>query len=294
MNKKMVIAVMAISQFFSVGLKCPGADEAGAGPVQPGVTAGDVKIGFQGKVVDESDKPVEGAFVYAHIVSSGQDKKVKRTTVRTDGNGLFRLKGTGQWVEIKTIRKEGYALAKGRDNKLSYDWGLLSEGKLGSDGSVPVVFHLDKSDTPTIIEGLHTFVFWPAKIREYKIDLTKIGLPRPKRRRPERNIWQKRPPDHWVTEAKEAAAKKSESQYDLKVTGRLSADKSAYELEFVSVGEDSGIIASDEYLREAPADGYAASATVKVELRMGDSLASEVCGHGVSSKHAGSNKQFLE
>jgi len=222
-------------------------------------STGDIKIGFHGKVIDDNNNPVDGAFIHAHIIPAEQNKETEKLLIKTDHNGLFNLSATGQTIDIKTIRKLGYKFSKDKNKRL-FQSGDINPEEL-------TIFYLEKSDGPTIVQSLNTFVFWKSKVSEYKLDLTDASFPslpvKKKNPKPELNSWKV----SIGTEEKNDA--ELEKQNDLSFKAGLSDDGTSYNLQISALDKEGGIIVSDELLKEAPEAGYENQTTVKIDISRG-------------------------
>src|SRR5436190_7560971 len=100
-------------------------------------------IEFYGKVVDESDQPVQGATVDFKC----NDLSVTGTSAykaRSDENGLFSLRGIRGNLLVARVSKEGYYSSKRDTDAFSYAGENINFVPAPSD---PVVFHLRKKGT---------------------------------------------------------------------------------------------------------------------------------------------------
>ena len=100
-------------------------------------STGEIEVHFHGKVIDDQNNPVAGAYVHAQIIPSDQNKETEKRLVKTDPNGSFKLNGTGQTIEIKTIRKSGYKFPKSKNKKIFQSSDIAPEET--------TVFKLEKS-----------------------------------------------------------------------------------------------------------------------------------------------------
>lgn len=123
-------------------------------------------INFYGKVVDESNSPVEGASITFGWTDLS-DEGYSRTATTSDANGLFSLDGRmGKHLSVG-VNKEGYYTSK--SNVGSFFYAGENENFIPNPGA-PVIFHLRKKGevkeaaaqlTSVVGIGLHAMRDYP-------------------------------------------------------------------------------------------------------------------------------------
>jgi len=104
-------------------------------------TAWQTPIEFYGKVIDENSNAIEGASVQFGWMETPAPSGERKTTTKSDGNGLFSLQGErGPTLEV-SVNKIGFY--NSRKDQTGYTYGSGGE-KFLPDRFNPVVFHLRK------------------------------------------------------------------------------------------------------------------------------------------------------
>jgi hypothetical protein len=232
----------------------------------------DVNISFYGKVIDDSNKPVDGALVYAYVFCMDEKLGVKKFTLETDPNGLFNIKTTGYKLDIKTIRKEGFFVEKDK-NCLSFDALALNPET--------VIFFLKNTGMPTMIHFMHSPGFMPPDNLQYKIDLSdgtqKTQMVEVKNKnlvkkecyslKPMSSKEDKQPnvakgeDKNKNTENKNSLVKKDDIEFIA-----LPLASGGYDLKVVSLSDSNGcgILLNENFIDELPGEGYQKEITIEI------------------------------
>lgn len=98
-------------------------------------------INFYGRVVDESNNPIEGASISFSWRNLSPDEH--NVSATSDNNGFFSLTSqTGNRLEV-TVSKKGY-YSSGNARYSAYEYANPAIGLFKPDSNNPVVFHLRK------------------------------------------------------------------------------------------------------------------------------------------------------
>lgn len=109
----------------------------------------DTSIDFYGRVLDQDDRPVEGAVVVVGIrhfsLVSTYFMGSKNIDVKTDQGGFFEISGhRGSDVFIGGISREGYEYMLSQNPVNSFDYGGSNEPAFVPDKNDPVIFRMRK------------------------------------------------------------------------------------------------------------------------------------------------------
>jgi hypothetical protein len=205
-------------------------------------------IVFYGKVVDQYYAPVTNAEVAIDIdyLDQSNAKITKRLNVSTDNKGFFILNNYGSAMHINGIVKEGYEFdyRKNMDHYFEYS-SAFQKASFVSDQNAPVIFHMAKlKDEPAYLIHL------PPQERNF--------LPT------ERSTYNLNLGGNWINSNGQFID--SNGHVDLAVRCTLSQDKDKMELTIISMDSNSGLIASDEYLEIAPAQGYEPQTVIEIDI----------------------------
>ena len=207
-------------------------------------------IKLYGKVIDQFDKPVNGASVILGVISytvtpvriiSNMSKK----EVQTDADGKFSLgiseEVKGASLSVKEISKKGYEWNRAkREDFFDYRNDGIKVNRILPDPNSPVIYHMRKrGENPTYL----------MTNREFEINMSSgkklvrsfIDL---------RNDWKEKHEDGNYD--KDFLSK----HYDIKVSAVFDKEKSDWTVTFTASGENGGFVLDDKFLSEAPENGY--------------------------------------
>ena len=105
-----------------------------------------VSLSFYGKVVDEENKPVQGASVFLSwntVWGLDAPEGSKQKTMQSDAQGLFQLTGEHGKVLSVRVEKDGYYVLQGSSGSVGFEFANpSSDYYYQPDSSKPVIFHL--------------------------------------------------------------------------------------------------------------------------------------------------------
>ncbi len=201
---------------------------------------GEQKVEFYGVVLDQWKKPVEGAEVLYETSAYGIFEPVnKKGKATTDAEGRFEIHGgAAAKLYIRDIVLHGYDFSWEVNEKRSFDYDRGYRSCHRPDKSNPVAFHLRKklaAGTYLLKEEFTIVLEADAEELYWARDFDKGWDSNPRSQKDPKVFW------------------------DIEVSGMLDLKKKEWRLTFKTNGEHSGIQVRDEFLYEAPADGYAKS-----------------------------------
>lgn len=208
----------------------------------------DVKILFYGKVVDQYYQPVVGANIHVDVFKSdiNKIKPSAKLVVETDKKGLFVIKDRGSSIHIKDIEKQGYEFLYRKNVNRSFEYSsMYPQAVYKPERNAPLIFHMRKvKDEPAYLLRQSSLErnFAPARSSEYGLNLG----------------------GNWINDNGEF--QKSSKHIDLKVRCDVSEDEKQFELTITSMDSNSGVLTSDEFLEEAPADGYEPMVVLAIDI----------------------------
>jgi len=185
-----------------------------------------VPINFYGRVVDQSNEPVAGAtanFTWNDLSPTG----TSRDSTTSDGDGLFRLENRmGKGLSV-SVSKEGYYTPTS-EKIMSFEYAYPLGQAFKPDAGNPVVFHLrKKGHGEALIHGENLFGFdTNGTIRYLDLLAGKNTLT---------------PPGDLAVQFTRGA-RNSDGKYDWSVG--------------ISVPDGGLLESDDEFMFEAPTDGY--------------------------------------
>jgi hypothetical protein len=197
--------------------------------------ARDVDIVFFGKAIDQYYKPIADANVYVEI-SQAKDEATKTLIIKTDGRGLFKVKGKGHTLIIRNMVKKGYEFLffKNLDVDFAYS-STYPQAVFIPDSKAPILFHMQKNkNEPAYLIHQSSLErnFPPGASPDYSINLGGT----------------------WVDES--GRLQVDTRHVDLTVRCDFSEERNQFGLSIISMDSNSGIFAGDELLDEAPKYGY--------------------------------------
>ncbi len=208
----------------------------------------DAEMLFYGKVVDQYFRPVVDANVHVDILKSdiNRIKPTKNFVVRTNIKGLFTIKERGCSIDIRNIERDGYEFLYHKNLNRSFEYSsTYSKAVYKPDRNAPLIFHMGKmKDEPAYLIHQSSLArnFPPARSSEYGLNLG----------------------GSWINDNGEF--QEDSRHIDLKVKCNLSDDRKQFELSITSMDSNSGILISDEFLEEAPADGYEPKIVLEINI----------------------------
>ncbi|MBP1583435.1 MAG: hypothetical protein J6866_05725 [Victivallales bacterium] len=202
------------------------------------------EIHFYGKLIDQHGKAVINATILYHTTGYGLlSPRYKKGKVKVDEKGGFEVHGgkTG-YLYIEDIVAQGYEFKVGEDfNEDFFDYRRSRRDRHRPDKENPVIFHLRKKEAPGTYLMTKKFV---------------VAL------RGGEGKW------HWAKDLNHGwhYDKRTKNNpgvfWDIEVEGEMDREKREWRVTFKTNGERSGLQLRDEFLYEAPEDGYAKSLEV--------------------------------
>ncbi len=197
------------------------------------------EIVLYGKVVDQFGQPVEGAKVAVRretIQAVMEYHDLPYIIVETDENGRFLTKTKGISMSISDIKKDAYEFDRLNNPSDSYECTNWDDKKVSfSDSENPVIFQIRKRNKPAFLYKIETgLVAHKNKITEMNVSLR----------------------GRWLPLLSKAMTQEQIEHKDIKISIKASEDGKKFDISFLSLDENSGIIISDELLHEAPEKGY--------------------------------------
>jgi hypothetical protein len=229
-------------------------------------------ISFYGRVVDNDNEPVKGAYITARIATADTEAKLERVVVQTDAQGRFIIHGSGDSLEILSVRKNKYFFFKDKQQQYTYQYRSTDDKAVFTpDKKTPVIFHMDKQGKPEKIQIYRSLQFWPDKEAVYNIDLASEGKPRLKKAKmpdhilniPEvRKIMQEKKRDIDIP----ADTADPNTIYDIRATAVFANDPNAV-LTFEALTPQTGLVVMDALTGKAPQDGYHRQVQIQTSLQ---------------------------
>lgn len=210
----------------------------------------DIGILFYGKVVDQYFKPVVKAQVHVDVFQFDLDgnKVVKNVTVKTGSTGLFTINDIGHSIYITSAEKDGYEFLYGRNLNQNFDYcSIYPQAVFVPDRKAPLIFYMRKmKDEPAFLIHKLPFErnFPPTSSPVYSLSLGGT----------------------WIDDNGQFRKDMVLDYVDIKVQSRLSIDQKRFELTFISMDSNSGIIVKDELLYQAPAEGYEPKKIIEIKV----------------------------
>lgn len=196
-------------------------------------------IKFYGKVVDQNGFPVVNATIIIAVSIPMLIPRAKPTYERySNGKGIFFFDGVkGGNLYIRSITKNGYEdLSHG--DKTSFIYRKDRTNRHVPNPEKPVIFHMrKKGENPVFLIADKHFdigVRLPATENYYNFILTK----------------------RLKSKYREECKLIETNNYDLKVAAVFDEEKSDWTVTLTATGENSGFAISDQFLSEAPEQGY--------------------------------------
>lgn len=228
------------------------------------------KACFYGKVINDANEPVPGAYVFVEVTSSEDDlpEKTEKTIIQTDSNGFFKIEQPATQLKITNIRKQGYYFPQKKPATLTFDLTVDYQNNSPLNASTPAVFMMTKRKQPTQVRSMYTYVAWASRPSNYTIDLTQRGFPASARmqataaKTPKNS--DKAKPTLTDTPKPDNQKEKHNKQTDLIITTSITEDKTGYTMHFETPEKDSGIIISDKLLARFPQADYEAKAELTI------------------------------
>ncbi len=204
---------------------------------------GQQKVEFYGIVLDQWEKPVEGARVSYQISAYGFPAPInKYGKTATDADGKFEIHGGAAAIlYIKDILLQGYEFSYAMNEKRSFDYDRSYTSRHQPDRSAPFVFRLRKRMAPGTYLLKKEFSVWlqaDKGVLDWARDLEKGWNANARRRNNPEVFW------------------------DLEATAKVDPEKREWIVTFSTNGENSGLLLRDELLHEAPEGGYEKSLDV--------------------------------
>ena len=253
MKSRITVTVIAICSFLFIAAKCSGVEQT--------------ELRFYGKVIDQFNEPVADANVNLGIryFNPAKGEQVKTVQINTDSSGLFDLTDFGSDVYIRTIEKDGYEFSDDKNNRLGFEYLQSVAVPFVPNAANPVVFHMRKKGQPAyLLCYSHKLKFLPSKPEEHYIDLITGRLF-------STDEFERMTALHHsfqisLNDSNELGNHPIVPHADFKIKCNLSEDQSSYELLFTVLDTNSGVIAGNELLYEAPAQGYKSEAKIDINL----------------------------
>ena len=202
------------------------------------------EIHFYGKLIDQHGKAVINATILYHTTGYGLlSPRYKKGKVKVDEKGGFEVHGgkTG-YLYIEDIVAQGYEFKVGEDfNEDFFDYRRSRRDRHRPDKENPVIFHLRKK------EALGTYLM----TMEFVVTL---------RGGEGKRHWARDLAKGWNANAR--TRKNPEVFWDIEAEGEMDLERREWRVTFRTNGERSGLQFRDEFLYEAPEDGYAKSLEV--------------------------------
>jgi len=219
-----------------------------------------IPIVFYGKVVDLENQPVKDVDILLSVRTMFGDKAIQ---CKTDENGLFTVNSRGEMLSVGNISKDIYEYTIKRNPERSFEYSTIGGVYHVPDPAKPVVFYLRKRNHPNYMKGSNI---------KFEID----GYSTYERQ--EHLIFQ----GYYTPEGKEGILPDGETtnsfdSEDYQIQGQLSEDGKNYIITINTLRGNSGCIAGDQLLYEAPAEGYRPSVSFPVDISETDDQYKYVC-----------------
>ena len=191
-------------------------------------------VDFYGRVLDQEEHPVAGASVLYTISAYGFPRPdYKSGNVQTDVDGKFEIHGgKAAILYIKAIELRGYEFKRGME-KAMFEYYSDYYDRHHPSKDRPVVFHLRRKmlEAVALISYAADVVLEKEKLPEsFALDFARRFYGNP----------QSYPEYYW----------------DIEATGKLNEEKREWTVTFRMNGGNAGMQFLDEFLYEAPAEGY--------------------------------------
>ncbi|MBL0313010.1 MAG: hypothetical protein IPP78_09930 [Holophagaceae bacterium] len=217
----------------------------------------DTKINFYGKVLDEQGLPVEGAEVMLHLkryLTSAPPwfEQIIDISLKSDKQGQFSITNEkGRDLFVKEVKRKGYETSLNHHTRTSYNYSTEMDAVFVPDPQTPVVFWMRK-------KGDEAFVLTTGLTSSHQPDF---------RFNQEESGLQKGIDIVQGLEIKEKDLTKpafnDDPLYcDLKAKAIFDPKTKTWTMVLTPGGADDGILFSEQFLYEAPADGYLLSYTI--------------------------------
>ena len=204
----------------------------------------DTSIDFYGRVLDQDDRPVEGAVVSVGIrhfsLISSYFVGSKNLVMTTGQDGLFEISDfRGSDLFIGGISREGYGYMLSQNPVNSFDYGGSTEPAFVPDKDNPVIFRIRKKllNRTLLFENRH----WTIQVlsensgKVYRYDLVE---------------------QKWTQPPDKPSREKWSNQCDLRYGATLDETTGIWRVVFSACDPNGGVIASEKKLYEAPQEGY--------------------------------------
>lgn len=207
----------------------------------------DQNIDFYGIVLDQFQNPVENARVEVQILQEIEgSKNYLDANDITDQDGKFSFHFPGEALFLTGISKPGFDFKiSANPERAFYYKDVYEKHVFKPDSNQPVRFTLKNLDEPAFLinRAQLTRNFYPDDTRSFGLNL--LGT--------------------WIDE-KGKIHEPTSAYRDLKVYTRKSPDNLFYELWFVEMDTNSGVIAKNKKLEKAPEVGYVSEAKLKIPI----------------------------
>jgi hypothetical protein len=218
------------------------------------------EIQFFGKVVDQFGESVADANVFFQVSTMYTEDGVANILVKTNANGIFVLNDIiGVSIYLKEIQRTGYEFTYQSNPNRSYSYKPLARNYYDPDPNNPIIFYMRKKLMPPeylLADCSNCGVdkrFDPNEIKSFEFYLFDNG---------------------WLTDEFESGpipgdeivngTSHRRGLKDFRIEGSPT-DDGFYQFCFTPLHENSGVIASDDILYEAPETGYEPDAVIYVD-----------------------------
>lgn len=214
----------------------------------------DIGIRFYGKVLDQDDRPVEGAEITLQITQfnpliRGWLTSVKEIHVKTDLQGCFLVDNeNGRSLYVKDVQREGYEFSLKQNPDRLYEYSGSSRS-FASVKNNPAVFHVRR-------KRMTTFLL-EQKYLEFQVPPAKSGL----------TIGYDFVRRHETREGDRPVYNPARFVNDLQLKATFNVTDAGWTVTLSSGTPTGGIIVSDQLLYEAPETGYQPDYTFTAEDR---------------------------
>ena len=221
---------------FSATLLCSSAEQSKMARLQR-LKETESEIALYGKIVDQFGEPISDVRVPYEISSYGFiAPNYTYGNATSDENGLFEIHhARGGMLYLKSMEKKGYDGRLGGNNTDTFEFRTSRRDRHHPSKDRPVVFHLRRkmSEAVALIKrGLAIDMQNDMEDNWCAWDFIYLGRGTPKNRESPEHYW------------------------DIKATGELNEEKREWTVTFRMNGGNAGMQFLDEFLYEAPAEGY--------------------------------------
>jgi len=206
-------------------------------------------IEFYGRVVDQYDRPIEGALI---VLSVGQatllPKSPLKLRVTSDQNGEFGIGGKsikGGMLFIKSIERDGYEFHFSQSEKRGFDYRKDNPHRFLPDKTHPVVFHMRKKEFPPTFLFRETGLEFQVSIAESDKTIGYDFIQRDK-----------------IRDVANPVGDDKTRVCDLQVRATFNMSNATWAVVLSPGNITGGIIVSEQLLYEAPEIGYQSEYTL--------------------------------